>query len=58
VPVLLHLGGEARQLLKDLPSEEPIFPYLSRVRAGDRATALKQRCQQLQIHGVTLHSYR
>jgi len=28
------------------------------VRAGDRATEFKQRCQQLKIQGVTLHSYR
>ena len=28
------------------------------VRAGDRATELTQRCQQLKIQGVTLHSYR
>jgi integrase len=58
VPVLVHLGGEALSLLKDMPSEGPLFPYLSRVRAGDRATEFKQRCQQLKIQGVTLHSYR
>lgn len=58
VPVLVHLGSEALNLFKDLPSEGPLFPYLSRVRAGDRATEFKQRCQQLKIQGVTLHSYR
>lgn len=58
VPVLVHLGPEALNLLKDLPSEGVLFPYLSRVRAGDRATEFKQRCQQLGIQGVTLHSYR
>jgi len=58
VPVLVHLGSDALNLLKDLPSEGPLFPYLSRVRAGDRATEFKQRCQQLKIQGVTLHSYR
>ena len=58
VPVLVHLGSDALNLFKDLPSEGPLFPYLSRVRAGDRATEFKQRCQQLKIHGVTLHSYR
>jgi integrase len=58
VPVLVHLGSDALNLLKDLPSEGPLFPYLSRVRAGDRATEFKQRCQQLKIVGVTLHSYR
>ena len=58
VPVLVHLGAEALNLLKDLPGEGPLFPYLSRVRAGDRATEFKQRCTQLGIKGVTLHSYR
>jgi len=58
VPVLIHLGAEALNLFKDLPSEGPLFPYLSRVRAGDRATEFGQRCRQLGITGVTLHSYR
>ena len=58
VPVLVHLGGEALNLFKDLPAEGPLFPYLSRVRAGDRATEFGQRCRQLGIKGVTLHSYR
>ena len=35
-----------------------LFPYLSRVRAGDRATEFCSRCRQLGIKGVTLHSYR
>jgi integrase len=58
VPVVVHLGTEALSLLKDLPSEGALFPYLSRVRAGDRATEFGQRCRQLGITGVTLHSYR
>jgi integrase len=58
VPVLIHLGTEALNLFKDLPSEGPLFPYLSRVRAGDRATEFGQRCRQLGIIGVTLHCYR
>src|SRR5271170_188186 len=58
VPVLVHLGGEALNLFKDLPAEGPLFPYLSRVRAGDRATEFASRCRQLGIVGVTLHSYR
>ena len=58
VTVLVHLGGEALNLFKDLPAEGPLFPYLSRVRAGDRATEFASRCRQLGIVGVTLHSYR
>jgi len=58
VPVLVHLGAEALNLFKDLPAEGVLFPYLSGVRAGDRATEFAQRCRQLGIKGVTLHSYR
>ena len=58
VPVIVHLGGEALNLFKDLPAEGPLFPYLASVRAGDRATEFGQRCRQLGIAGVTLHSYR
>ena len=45
-------------LLNDLPAEGTLFPYLSTVRAGDRATEFKSRCRQLGIQGITLHSYR
>src|SRR5439155_20609409 len=58
VPVVFHLGKEALNILKDMPSEGPLFPYLSRVRSADRATEFKQRCRGLGIEGVSLHSYR
>src|ERR1700733_2447778 len=58
VPVLVHLGHDALNVFKDLPAEGVLFPYLSRVRAGDRATEFGQRCRQLGITGITLHSYR
>jgi len=58
VPVLVHLGAEALNLFKDLPAEGMLFPYLSSVRAGDRATEFSSRCRQLGITGVTLRSYR
>ena len=58
VPVIVHLGAEALNLFKDLPAEGVLFPYLSRLRAGDRATEFRLRCRQLGIAGVTLHSYR
>jgi integrase len=58
VPVIVHLGSDALNIFKDLPSEGVLFPYLSRVRAGDRATEFGQRCRQLGIKDVTLHSYR
>ena len=58
VPVIVHLGAEALNLFKDLPAEGVLFPYLSSVRANDRATEFRSRCRQLGISGVTLHSYR
>jgi len=58
VPVLVHLGKEALNVFKDLPAEGLLFPYLASVRPGDRATEFGQRCRQLAIKGVTLHSYR
>ena len=51
-------GNEVAEILADLPSEGPLFPYLRSVRSGDRATEFKQRCEGLKIQGVTLHSYR
>ncbi len=58
VAVIVHLGAAALDLLKDLPGEGPLLPYLASVRAGDRATEFGQRCRRLGINGVTLHSYR
>lgn len=57
-PVIVHLGPLAQEILKDLPSAGVLFPYLSSVRAGDRATEFRSLCRQLGINGVTLHSYR
>lgn len=56
--MIVHLGTEAMNLFKDLPAEGLLFPYLAIVRAGDRATEFASRCRQLEIKGVTLHSYR
>ncbi len=57
-PVMVHLGKRALDLFEDLPGEGLLFPYLSSVRSGDRATEFKQRCRLLKIEGVSLHSYR
>lgn len=54
----LHFSHEVERILQDLPSSGLLFPYLARVRAGDRATEFKQRCRGLEIEGVSLHSYR
>lgn len=58
VPVMVHLGQDTLNILKDLPGDGRLFPYLCSVRSSDRATEFKQRCKLLKIEGVTLHSYR
>ncbi len=52
------LATEVAEVLRDLPATGYLFPYLATVRASDRASEFKQRCQGLNIKGVTLHSYR
>jgi integrase len=54
----VHFGTDIESVLHLRPGSGFLFPYLQGVRAGDRATEFKQRCQGLEIHGVTLHSYR
>ena len=55
---IMRLDDDMAELLRDLPGNGPLFPYLRTVRAGDRATEFKQRCTGLGIKGVSLHSYR
>jgi integrase len=55
---IMRFDEDIAQILRDLPGEGPLFPYLRTVRAGDRATEFKQRCNGLGIKGVSLHSYR
>ena len=57
-PTLFRFSAEIEALLKRRPASGPLFPYLCTVRAGDRATEFKQRCDGLGISGVSLHSYR
>jgi integrase len=57
-PTLFRFSTEIGALLKRRPASGPLFPYLCTVRAGDRATEFKQRCDGLGILGVSLHSYR
>jgi integrase len=57
-PALIRFGNEVAELLSRRPKSGPLFPYLRTVRAGDRATEFKQRCDGLGIKGVSLHSYR
>ncbi len=57
-PPQIRFGKEVEEILATLPRAGSLFPYLSTVRAGDRATEFKQRCGGLGIQGVSLHSYR
>jgi len=57
-PPQVTIGPELEKLLRTLPAQDFLFPYLRTVRAGDRATEFRQRCKGLGINGVTLHSYR
>lgn len=56
--VLQFFDDETAAVLRSLPTQGPLFPYLRTVRAGDRATEFKQRCTGLGIKGITLHCYR
>ena len=55
---IMRFDDDMAEILRDLPGNGPLFPYLRTVRAGDRATEFKQRCDGLGIKGVSLHSYR
>ena len=57
-PALIRFGAEVEAILKRRPQAGALFPHLCTVRAGDRATEIKQRCDGLEIKGVSLHSYR
>jgi integrase len=57
-PALIRFGIEIEVILRRRPATGPLFPYLCTVRANDRATEFRQRCQGLNIQGVSLHSYR
>src|ERR1039457_4612202 len=55
---IMRFDEDMAEILRALPNTGALFPYLRSVRAGDRATEFKQRCDRLNIKGVTLHSYR
>lgn len=55
---IMRFDNDVAEIFSDLPETGPLFPYLRTVRAGDRATEFKQRCDGLCIKGISLHSYR
>jgi integrase len=54
----MRFDEEMAAILRSLPTSGPLFPYVRSVRSGDRATEFKQRCDELGIQGISLHSYR
>ena len=54
----IRFGPECGAILRTMPSSGALFPNLAKVRASDRATEFRQRCDGLGIKGVTIHSYR
>jgi integrase len=54
----IHFSQEVADILAMLPKEGLLFPFLHRVRSGDRSTEFKQRCRGLGITGVSLHAHR
>jgi integrase len=57
-PPLIRFGDEIAGIFRELPNRGPFFPRLRTVDSKDRANEFRQRCQGLNIKGVTLHSYR
>ena len=55
---MLEIGSRLETLLKNLPSEGPLFPKISKLKDKDRAAEFRRRCRILKIEGVSLHSYR
>jgi hypothetical protein len=55
---IMRFDEDMAEILRDLPGSGPLFPYLRTIRAGDRATEFKQRCDGLGIKGVSLHMPR
>jgi integrase len=46
---IMRFDGDMAEILRTLTANGPLFPYLRRVRANDRATEFRQRCQGLGI---------
>jgi hypothetical protein len=55
---LIRFDAGVERILRGLPKDGPLFPYLRTVRPGDRATEFMQRTRALDTKGVSLHSYR
>jgi integrase len=57
-PSLVRFGGNLTGLLKKLPARGYLFPHLRTLTESVRADLFRKRCKTVEVHGVTLHSYR
>jgi integrase len=54
----LAIGDDMEKLLKQLPKEGFLFPYMASLENKDRSAEFGRRCRLLGIKGISLHSYR
>lgn len=57
-PARITIGPRLEALLRQLPSQGPLFPYWSQATPNDRAAEFRRRCRILKLEGISLHSYR
>lgn len=54
----LVIGASLAELLRQLPSEGPLFPTIRKSSNGARSAEFGRRCRIAEVQGVCLHSYR
>jgi integrase len=54
----MTIGRRLETLLRQLPTQGPLFPHIIQTLDKDRAAEFRRRCRLLGIEGVSLHSYR
>ncbi len=57
-PAAMAVGNKLEALLKQLPSQGPLFPHQSTLKDKHRSAEFYRRCKVLKIVGISLHSYR
>ena len=57
-PARITIGPRLEALLRQLPTQGPLFPYWSQTTANDRAAEFRRRCRILKLEGISLHCYR
>ena len=54
----LMMGNALEAILRQLPTQGPLFPKLRTTTAGARSSEFCRRCRVAGVKGVSLHSYR